>query len=85
MQFVFLMIGVFVLWFLGLFGGSQIVGSIQYRKERSPGMTATTILIWSVLLCVAGLAVYFWFFEDRIVLWIALGFGCVLSIRSQKR
>lgn len=70
---------------VGVFGGSQIVGSIEYAKIRPPIATAITIILWSVILIAAIFVVINWFSDSKLPLLVGLGIGCVLSIRHQER
>lgn len=45
-------------WFVGIFGWAQIIGSIQHRYERRASATATTIIIWIVILAAVTVAVH---------------------------
>lgn len=71
-----------LLYFFAMFGFCQIVGSIQNRHLRSPGMTFGTILIWTILLTI-GYFIITRFFPDMITIYyIALCIGFITSITS---
>ena len=57
-MFMFFVIA-FLAYLLGLFGFSQIIGSLQNVKTRGAGMTVFTIAIWFVILMTG------WFLRNR--------------------
>lgn len=67
---------VVIAWWVGVFGWSQIVGSIQHAASRGTKMTAITIAIWVLILGAITALVYFVF--NRYLVWFAVGLGLSL-------
>lgn len=71
-----------VAWLVGVFGFSQIVGSLQNIRSRSTGATAFTILFWGAILAVVCFVAHRFFLDYRIVYYIGTGLSLlqVLSV-----
>lgn len=50
MEFVILILVGIVAYVIGVFGWSQIIGSLQNIKQRGLGMSFLTILIWTSII-----------------------------------
>lgn len=80
MKIVWTIAVVAIAWFVGIWGWSQIIGSIQHARMRGVKMTALTISIWVVILCGITAAVYFALNKYFVAFLIGLGvsLACIL-------
>ncbi len=73
-----------VSWLVGVFGFSQIIGSLQNLKVRHPGMSAFTIIIWVVILAAVCFVVHRFFVGYRILYYIGTGISFLLVLSAGK-
>ena len=71
-------------WLVGVFGFSQIIGSLQNLKERPPSMSAFTIIIWIVILGAVWFVVHHFFASFKIVYYIGTAVSLLLVLGAGK-
>ena len=80
MKVIFFSLILFVSLFIGLFGFSQIVGSIKYYENK---ISVLTIGIWLIILSLIFLAVFAWLntYLKAIIIGYIIGFALSLSVK----
>ncbi len=75
---------IIVSFVVGLFGFSQIVGSIQWANRRGIPMTLFTMALWIIILVAYVFAVLNWFPAYKMTAFVILGISFLLSLRHQE-
>lgn len=84
MNYLLMVLGAFICFVIAVFGGSQIVGSIEHIRKRPILSTIITITIWAAVLTGCVLAILKWFAAYKTVFLIAMGVGILMSCRHQE-
>jgi len=66
MQLLILILVAIISYVLGVFGFSQIVGSLQNIRSRGVGLTIFTVCLWCAILVIAAILVHRFFYPQRI-------------------
>lgn len=66
---------------LGMFGFSQIIGTIKYFNRFSPGSAIATLLIWLTILGFGAFALLNWLNDCKVALFIGYAIAFILSLR----
>ena len=83
-EWFFVFTGAFITYGIGLLGGAQIYGSLEYRRVRPVPLTVFTIALWSAVLAGGVWAILNWFPQYKVFLLLAMGIGFCLSLRHQE-
>ncbi len=84
LEWFFVASGAMIPFGIGVLGGAQIYGSLEYIKVRPASATAITIVLWSAILVGSVWAILNWFAQYKVFFLLAMGIGFCLSLRHQE-
>ena len=76
--------GAFVTHAIGLFGGAQIYGSLEYIRVRPISASIFTIVLWGAILVGSIFVILNWLAQYKTFLLVTMGIGFCLSLRHQE-
>ena len=82
MDFVWYVVVVLVALLFGVFGFSQIVGSIRARKHNTGAPVAVTVIAWLIVLGIVTTIICLCLSKYQIAYFIALGISLLLALFS---